>query len=85
LKEKGIDQMIQEARDSTTPETDAEHLKRWYATLINTDRAATRSHNVYTIDLHDNPSRQAPASFASWREHHERGGYDYDSLLSACW
>lgn len=28
LKEKGIDEMIQEARDSTTPETDAEHLKR---------------------------------------------------------
>lgn len=28
LKEKGIDKMIAEARESTTPETDAEHLKR---------------------------------------------------------
>lgn len=28
LKEKGIDQMIAEARESTTSETDAEHLKR---------------------------------------------------------
>lgn len=28
LKEKGIDQMITEARESTTPETDAEHLRR---------------------------------------------------------
>ena len=28
LKEKGLDAMLSEAQDSTTQETDAEHLKR---------------------------------------------------------